>query len=59
MKRLFLFAILAGASAMGQQQGCPIKPIKPIKPLYCPHMHAICVCDANGVCVWEWICSDQ
>lgn len=56
MKRLFLFAILVVASAMGQQ-GCPIKPLKPIIPLYCKDLKPECVCDAQGKnCKWQWEC---
>jgi hypothetical protein len=54
MKRIFLFAILVGASATN---GCPIKPLKPIIPLYCKDLKPECVCDAQGKnCKWQWTC---
>lgn len=30
--------------------------IKPIAPLGCQSSDAVCVCDRNGNCEWEWHC---
>ncbi|MHB1744160.1 MAG: hypothetical protein ACYCRE_05240 [Acidobacteriaceae bacterium] len=56
MKSILLAVLFSMATALATAQ-CPIKPLKPLKPLGCPEMHAVCVCDANGHCWWEWVCS--
>lgn len=35
---------------------CGLTPLKPLPPLGCKDLLAVCICDEQGRCRWQWQC---
>lgn len=49
MKKLIFIMIL---------WSCGLAPLPPLPPLGCDSMQPVCVCDNQGNCFWQFICSN-
>lgn len=53
MKRILLIGMLIVVAAIAAVAGCGFHGFP---PMGCKDSDAVCICDANGNCRWEWHC---